>query len=1111
MPRLSAFFCCCVVFLFSLKGRGQQLFPVRIDQKWGLMNGEGEIVRPAIYDAISEFKRWGMAVMQRQGGVGLLGPDGQEIIPPLYQDIKVLHPNLVSVMEDDQWMVLDLQGSLILEPGFRQLSMYGDFLAYEKDGYWGLLSSTGQQLALPVYDFIREAPYGYFFTEKGNLQGLLGPSGEELLKPEWEHIRFLDEGLFICRKAGRWALRQQGAKPCPGSFTQYRLLDSVFVVLYSENEKWLYSRLAQKMVSEKEFDDFYPFSRGIVLARKGQKIGLLDAEGRVVLKPVFDEVQAFGDGLYRVRIDRRWALAREGNVLVQPFVWDYLSPPEGKVAYALQQTGKGLINLRGEILLEPVYDQVEVRAGRVKAYQNGRLTLLYIDKNGELSEQQTYKNHLSINIGLSEEEWQKHQRRKAYENRYALARFEWFYQVEKDRWGLRERSSGKVVLEPAFDRIRVERDLGFTLVGVRKAGHCDFERTTYRFNMVFGLVDNAGGSLLTPVNLWDIRLDDFRRGLPVARVIFDNGRHGLMTRSGQIVADDYTYIGEFREGRARMAVGGRLSGSLVPEYPFELGRLQDYLEGQLAPNYMLDFTHYDLEFEQYAHLVCEDCSWGYLDANGRVAVQPKYTFARDFLQGVGIVACRGKWGTVDSTGRELVACQYDRIQLLDEADKHVLRVYKAEEKYGLIDTLGRLAVSLQYDEIGAFSEGLLAVKAKGLWGFVDAQGKQKIPCKYRSVEDFSEGLAAVKTGRNWGYIDVKGREVIPARFLRCGPFKEGKAWFYENGKCGYINRRGEVVIPARFERAHDFENGLARVMQEKRYGLIDSTGRYLLKPRYIQIYPFDFRYGVAKVAYGNDRLRYGLINRRGELITPSGGYRDIGPFCEGLAAVKLKDQYGFVAPSGKLVIPARFSKVSNFSEGRAVVQLHGRCGYIDGKGELVIDAVFSRCLDFHEGRAVVYMGNRRAGLIDREGELLIAPGINRLYHFSGGHGLVRDANYRFYYITEKAGAYDGYYDGATPFNHGVAVVQVGDKWGVINARGMEIIPPRYDGIEDFQGGYAKVHIKGFHGLLNLQGQTIVQPHYEYISYAGQGLFRVEQGNKVGYFNAEGQWIWELSK
>ncbi len=1112
MPRIAAIFSGWILLAcLPLSANGQQLFPVKIDQKWGLMNCKGEIVRQPVYDAISEFESWGMAVMQRQGGVGLLSPEGEELIPPLYQDIKVLHPRLISVMQDDQWMVVDLKGKTILEPGFRQLIMYGNYLAYEKDSHWGLLNTEGKNIALPEYDFIRPAPFNYFFTERDNLQGLLGANGRELLKPEWEYIRLLDAELFICRKANQWTLRQKDAKPSSEAFSHYRQLDSAFVLLYDEDKVRLYSRIAQKVVAGEEFDGFYPFSKSAVLTRKGKKTGLIDEYGIEILMPSFDEVQPYSEELYRVRTGERWTLARHGNQLLQAFEWDYISPLNGQVAYVLKNGLRGILNSKGQLILPIEYERIEIQQNRIKAFKDGQLKLLFVDENGQLSAEHTYKKHLSINIGLSDEEWASHQKKKRYQSLYALPDFEWFYAPEKDRWGLREIAGGRVVMEPSFDFIRIERQLGLTLAGTRKSGECEFERTTYRFGMAFGLIDNQTGKLLTPVNMWDIRLDDFRQNLPVARVIFDNGKHGLISRSGQILAKDYTYIGEFYEGRARFAIGGRLSGSLQAERQFELGSLRQYLEKQLSPSKMLDFTHYDLEFEQYARLVCEDCNWGYLSASGQISVQPKYTFARDFLNGVGIVACRDKWGTVAPDGKVLVPCQYDMIQFLDNTDNHILQVYRVNEKYGLIDTLGQLAVKLQYDEIGSFSEGLLAVKANGLWGFVDAAGEERIACRYRAVGDFSEGLAAVKEGRYWGYINQEGELVIPPRFLRCGAFKEGKAWFYENGHYGYINRKGEVVIPPRFERAHTFEQGVARVMQDKRYGLIDSSGKFILKPRYIKIYPFDPQYSLAKVSYGNDRLRYGLINRRGTLLTAPNDYRDIQPFSEGLAAVKHKDSYGFISPSGKLVIPARFSKVSAFSEGRAVARLNGRCGYINPQGEIVIEPAFSRCLDFHEGRAVVYMGNRKAGLIDSQGNMLIRPGINRLYHFSDGHGLVRDANYRFYFITEKAGAYDGYYDGASPFQHGVAVVQIGNKWGVINTRGMEIIPPKYDSIEDFQNGYAKVRIKGFHGLIKLNGQTIVQPDYEYISYAGQGLFRVEQGDKVGYFDSDGEWVWDLSK
>ncbi|MEL7427058.1 MAG: WG repeat-containing protein, partial [Bacteroidota bacterium] len=167
--------------------------------------------------------------------------------------------------------------------------------------------------------------------------------------------------------------------------------------------------------------------------------------------------------------------------------------------------------------------------------------------------------------------------------------------------------------------------------------------------------------------------------------------------------------------------------------------------------------------------------------------------------------------------------------------------------------------------------------------------------------------------------------------------------------------------------------------------------------------------------------------------------------------------------------------------------------------------------DFNGGRAVVYQGIKNAGIVGVNGEVIVQPSLDRLLEFQEGRGLMRDDKYRFYYITEQTNLYDGYYQQASAFRHGVAVVQIDGKWGIINQKGIEIIPPKYDHIDDFENGYAKVKIEGYNGLSNLDGELIVQPNYEFISYAGEGLFRVEQGDKVGYFDSQGNWVWELNR
>jgi len=160
---------------------------------------------------------------------------------------------------------------------------------------------------------------------------------------------------------------------------------------------------------------------------------------------------------------------------------------------------------------------------------------------------------------------------------------------------------------------------------------------------------------------------------------------------------------------------------------------------------------------------------------------------------------------------------------------------------------------------------------------------------------------------------------------------------------------------------------------------------------------------------------------------------------------------------------------------------------------------------------VVYKGYKNGGIIDLNGNYIIEPSINRLFGFKEGRGLVRDQYYRFYYISEENKITQGYYESASQFKHGIALVQSKGKWGVINRQGASIIPPKYDKIEDFVDGFAKVRIKRFTGLADLKGKFIIPPRYEYVSYAGEGLFRVEQGDKLGYFDQEGNWVWDLQE
>ncbi len=1094
--------------------RAQPYFPVKISKKWGLIDSEGKLVLEPVYDAIGEFKRFGYATMQRNGSVGLLNSRGQEIIPSRYEDLKVLDSLLIAVMDSGGWQVINLRGEVILPKGYERVNVLNNkYIAFRKRDKWGVVDDRGRLIGEPQYDDIRLEKKNVFLVRKGDKLGLLAANGKEMLPSIADEVSFFNDSLVFYKSGNSWgAVDEVGDNIVVPKYEAYSKISDTFIKLIANNRVYVYSLACRGVITQGDYDDYYDFSRKYLIVKKNRQLGLIDWCGSVILQPQYNEIQAHEGDLFRVNFKGRWGIIEPNDKLVMGFEYDYIAPLRGTIAVVKKGNQFGLVNYKGDEVVSPQYVRIEIENNRAKAYTRKSeatgeesLTVLDFDEEGQLIGHSSFERHFVLRISSGDSAGRN--KRRSQTNDYVLDKYEWFYSPTSDRWGLRRLEDGAIQIEPNFSTVKVYKDLGFTLVGIEQSNRYEFERTTYRFSVAYGLVKNDVGLLVTDVDFLDVRLEDFYNGHPVARSIFSNGRHGLVDRIGRIVCKDYAYIGDFHNGMARISVKGRLSGSM--KHRHSLGSLSVYLNGIQSGHTMVDYTQYDQLFQREAVLICDGCEWGYIDTTGRLTVSTGYTFAQDFTNGVGIVECNGKWGMVNAKGEALLPCKYDGIEFLKNTGNKIVRLYVQTPKYGLIDTLGQLAVDAVYDELGFFKEGRLAVKRNGLWGFVNDEGLEVIPCRFREVSDFSEGLAAVKIGRYWGFIDKQGEIVIDFKYVRVGNFKGGLTWVSTSEGSGYINRQDQFVIPARFERAFDFEGDVARVVTNGEYALIDRVGKYITKPRFTNIEPFN-EHGLAIVSFGKKWLRYGVINRQGNLIT-SQDFNEIQAYSEGLAVVKLRDSYGYIDTTGRLVIPCDYSKASGFYEGRAAVQRDGSCGYIGKTGNSVVPFEYSKCLDYDSGKAVVYKGIRRAGLIDLQGNQIIEPSVDRLLTFREGRGLVRDNEYRFYYITEQAGLYNGFYDEATEFQHGVAVVQVNGKWGIINRKGIEIIPPKYDKIETFENGYAKVRIEGFSGLSNLNGQMIVKPDFEYISYAGEGLFRVEQGDRIGYFDQDGNWVWTLSK
>jgi hypothetical protein len=325
-----------------------------------------------------------------------------------------------------------------------------------------------------------------------------------------------------------------------------------------------------------------------------------------------------------------------------------------------------------------------------------------------------------------------------------------------------------------------------------------------------------------------------------------------------------------------------------------------------------------------------------------------------------------------------------------------------DDKWGYIDETGRIRIAPQFDSAGDFRDERALVSVQGKPRYIDTAGRLIHAPPFDVGGEFNEGLAPINVGQ----------ERIPNIGLIAKP-----------GRWGYIDRAGRLAIPMTFQLADEFHEGLAAAHRGKLSGFIDHAGRF----RFLA--PFDVSWGFSEgVVLVKSNLKMIYLDRAGHrLPTPPLDPNYAGhSFHEGLAAVQIRDKWGFMDRRGRLVIPAEFIDAGDFSEGLAAV-------------ELPIDQ--SRETPCKVDETSSYTVAKKFGYIDRAGRLVIAP------------------------QWEYAG----------PFVAGLAAVSACYRASFIDRSGRTVLKTEFESASAFRGPLAWVSVGATHGYIDRTGKVVWSP------------------------------------
>lgn len=299
---------------------------------------------------------------------------------------------------------------------------------------------------------------------------------------------------------------------------------------------------------------------------------------------------------------------------------------------------------------------------------------------------------------------------------------------------------------------------------------------------------------------------------------------------------------------------------------------------------------------------------------------------------------------------------------LDSAKKQKARAEKLLKELGnaFNDIQRAKAITEKITSYLSFEGGYSPVRnnSTNKYGYIDKNGNISIPYKYDDAQNFSEGMASVKLNNKYGYINHEGELVIDTLYDMAYPFSEEMARVKIKGKFGFIDNQNNVVLPTQYDEATDFNNGFSIIKQNGMYGVISKIEGIIIPCQFDEI-SFDDNFNCIKGSQtyeldheGNYINPFDIINAKdieksyinvqkttkliicniGSFHSKKYAFTDhrkniksiwfdrVYTFNDGLAKVKIGDNFGFVNTNGVLVIDVKYRNASNFKNGEALVE-----------------------------------------------------------------------------------------------------------------------------------------------------------------------------------------------
>ena len=264
-----------------------------------------------------------------------------------------------SMHTKNKWGVINSRGEIVLQPTYDEMIIVPDstkelfIYSYDVDKDTGsystkVINSKGEEIltdyknivALDNYTTIDDVWYdkNSLKFERNGKYGLITYSGEQLLSPDYDDIYTLKglENSIILEKDGKYGLYNDSIKQL--------ILEPIYLEIRAMGNS---------------------YTDGYVVKDENEKYGIIGQSKKFIIEPQYDSIKnVFGDSKYVVELEKKtFVIDKDNNTLFELKTGEDIVSIHNDEFVVSNNKKYGIINSKREEIIEPKYDYLEYAYG----------------------------------------------------------------------------------------------------------------------------------------------------------------------------------------------------------------------------------------------------------------------------------------------------------------------------------------------------------------------------------------------------------------------------------------------------------------------------------------------------------------------------------------------------------------------------------------------------------------------------------------------------------------------------------------------------------------------------------------------------------------------------